>query len=66
MGNISKLNWFKDNMNKWTNKKLIVFCVGGSPIDNQEIEQFLAKNLKEYKYNFPQIDLLNIVLYNII
>jgi len=47
-GNISKLNWFKDNMDKWTDKKLIVFCVGGSPIDNPEIEQFLEKNLKEY------------------
>lgn len=47
-GSISKLNWFKDNLDKWTDKKLIVFCVGGSPIDNPGIEQFLKKNLKEY------------------
>lgn len=47
-GNISKLNWFKDNLDKWTDKKLIVFCVGASPIDNPEIKQFLKKNSKEY------------------
>ena len=48
-GNISKINWFKENMDKWMNKKLIIFCVGGSPADNPEIGQFLKKNLKEYK-----------------
>lgn len=47
-GRISKLNWFKDNVDKWMDKKLIVFCVGASPIENPEIEQFLKKNLEEY------------------
>lgn len=47
-GRISKLNWFKDNIDKWADKKLIVFCVGGSPIDNPEIEQFLKQNSAEY------------------
>lgn len=46
-GSISKLGWFKNNVSKWTGKKLIVFCVGGSPIDNPEIEQFLKRNLRE-------------------
>lgn len=46
-GSISKINWFKNNMDKWTDKKLVVFCVGGSPIDNPEIEQFLKQNSKE-------------------
>lgn len=46
-GSISKLSWFKNNAGKWVDKKLIVFCVGGSPIDNPEIEQFLKQNFKE-------------------
>ncbi len=47
-GSISKLHWFKENLDQWTDKKRIVFCVGGSPIDNPEIEPFLEKNLKKY------------------
>ena len=46
-GSISKLNWFKSNIDKWTDKKLIAFCVGGSPIENPEIEQALKQNFKE-------------------
>ncbi len=46
-GSISKINWFKSNMNKWTDKKLIVFCVGGGPIDNPEIEPALKQNFSE-------------------
>lgn len=37
-GGISKVSWFKGNMDKWEDKKLIVFCVGGSPIDNPDID----------------------------
>ncbi len=43
-GGISKLNWFKGNMDKWEGKKLIVFCVGGSPADNPEIIPALKRN----------------------
>lgn len=46
-GSISKISWFKSNMDKWTDKKLIAFCVGGSPIDSPEIEPALKKNFKE-------------------
>lgn len=46
-GSISKISWFKGNIDKWTDKKLIAFCVGGSPIDNPEIEPALKKNFKE-------------------
>lgn len=46
-GKISRLSWLKENMDKWTDKKLVVFCVGASPIENPEIEQFLRQNLKE-------------------
>lgn len=46
-GTISKLSWFKGNINKWNGKKLIVFCVGASPIENPEIEPALKKNFNE-------------------
>lgn len=45
-GGISKLGWFKKNIKNWPDKKLIVFCVGGSPIDNPDIEPTLAQNFK--------------------
>jgi len=40
-GSISKIGWFKSNISGWADKKLITFCVGGSPIDNPEIETAL-------------------------
>lgn len=43
-GSISKINWFKGNINKWADKRLIAFCVGGSPIDHPEIEAALKQN----------------------
>lgn len=46
-GGISKINWFKKNIDKWANKKLIVFCVGGSPIENPEFEPTLKHNFNE-------------------
>lgn len=49
-GGISKLNWFIGNIDKWTDKKLVAFCVGGSPIDNPEIEQSLKQNFKEAEF----------------
>lgn len=49
-GGISKLSWFKSNIDKWADKKLIAFCVGGSPIDNPEIEPALKQNFKESEF----------------
>lgn len=46
-GGISKLSWFKNNINKWSDKKLIAFCVGGSPIDSPEITPALNRNFNE-------------------
>lgn len=43
-GGISKLGWFKSNMNQWSGKKLIVFCVGASPMESPDIEPALRKN----------------------
>ena len=46
-GGISKFSWFKGNMDKWADKKLIVFCVGASPIENPEIDIALKRNFNE-------------------
>lgn len=46
-GSIRDLKWFKCHMDQWTDKKLIVFCVGGSPMDSPEIEPALKKNFTE-------------------
>lgn len=49
-GGISKINWLKANMDKWTDQKLIVFCVGASPMENPEIEAAFKKNFKESEW----------------
>lgn len=46
-GGIRGLAWFKGNMAQWADKKLIVFCVGGSPMDSPEIEPALKQNFTE-------------------
>lgn len=46
-GGISKINWFKGNIDKWSDKKLIAFCVGASPIDNPEVKTALMQIFNE-------------------
>lgn len=42
-GGISKLRWFKGNIDRWAGKKLIVFCVGASPMENPELDTSLQQ-----------------------
>ncbi len=53
-GSISKISWFKSNMNRWSEKKLIVFCVGGSPIENPEIDEAIKNNFRT-----PELEKVN-------
>ena len=46
-GGISKLKWFKSNMQKWNGKKLIVYCVGGSPLESPQVPEALRNNFNE-------------------
>lgn len=46
-GRISKLSWFKSNLEKWQDKVLVVFCTGGSPANRPEIEAFLNGNFSQ-------------------
>ena len=41
---VVKLKWFLNKAASWKDKKLAVFCVGGSPNDNPDIEVML-KNM---------------------
>ncbi|MBR3635622.1 MAG: flavodoxin [Lachnospiraceae bacterium] len=45
--NIVKVKWFLEKAADWKNKRLAVFCVGGSPNDNPDIDVFLKKALTE-------------------
>lgn len=46
-GGISKLGWFKGNLDRWPDKKLITFCVGASPMDSPEVEPALRRNFTD-------------------
>ena len=46
-GSVSKLNWFKEKLDKWKGKKLIAFCVGGSPMDSPLIEPAMKRVLTD-------------------
>lgn len=46
-GRVSKLKWLKNNMKKWVGKNLAVYCVGGSPIENPDIEKEMNNWLTE-------------------
>lgn len=46
-GGISKISWFKGNIDKWADKKLIAFCVGASPMENLEVETALKQMFSE-------------------
>lgn len=43
-GGISKIDWFKRNIENWPGKKLAVFCVGGSPMESPDIAPFLERS----------------------
>lgn len=46
-GGISKLKWFKGNMDKWAGKRLIALCTGASPMESPDIGPFLQKNFDD-------------------
>ena len=49
-GGISKLKWFKAHMDNWRGKKLIVYCVGGSPAEAPDIPQALRSNFSDAQW----------------
>lgn len=53
-GSIKDLGWFTENMDHWTGKKLIVFCVGASPI-TPDVEKSLVCNFNEPKLERAEV-----------
>ena len=49
-GTLCQSRWLKRNLETaWAGRKVLVFCVGGSPIDNPETQEFLEKLRAELK-----------------
>ncbi len=44
-GKTVKINWFFEKAKEWKAKRLAVFCVGGSPNDNPDVEKMLENML---------------------
>lgn len=49
-GSIKMLSWFKRRIQKWNDKKLIVYCVGASPLENPDLETSLRRNFNEEEW----------------
>lgn len=52
---IAGLSFLKKNMDKLTNKKILVFCVGASPYDVEAIEQIKKLHFKDGLRNVPLV-----------
>ncbi|MCR4740113.1 MAG: flavodoxin domain-containing protein [Lachnospiraceae bacterium] len=46
-GTVVSLKWFLDKAAAWKDKRLALFCVGGSPNDNPEVEVMLRRLLTD-------------------
>ena len=46
-GNLVKSKWFLEKAPAWKKKRLAMFCVGGSPNDNPDVETSLQKMLTD-------------------
>lgn len=52
---IAGLSFLKKNMDKLTNKKILVFCAGASPYDETAIEQIKKLHFKNGLRNVPLV-----------
>ena len=46
-GRLVKAKWFLEKADNWKDKRLAMFCVGGSPNDNPDVEIFIQNALTE-------------------
>lgn len=49
-GSISKLEWFRKNIDRWAGKRLVVFCVGGSPADSPDVAAALRRGFSDAEW----------------
>lgn len=49
-GSITKIKWFHKKSQGLQGKKLVAFCVGASPIENPDIDEFLRKTSAQEEF----------------
>lgn len=55
-GSIHKSNWFLDHLEQWKDKRLAIFCVGASPLeDNEEVNEFLENALSPEQKRYAKV-----------
>ncbi len=54
-GNIVKGKWFLEKAVNWKNKRLAMFCVGGSPNDNPDVDVFLQNALTDEQKKYIKV-----------
>ncbi len=54
-GNIVKGKWFMGKAANWKDKRLAMFCVGGSPNDSPDIAVFLQNTLTEEQKKYMKL-----------
>lgn len=50
-GRVVDSQWFLERKEVWKDKKLVLICVGASPIENEEVDQALEVMLNEEEKN---------------
>ena len=54
-GNLVKSKWFLEKASDWQDKRLAMFCVGGSPNDNPDVDAFLQNVLTEEQKKYIKV-----------
>ena len=54
-GSLVKAKWFLEKAPDWKNKHLAMFCVGGSPNDNPDVDVFLQNALTEEQKKYIKV-----------
>ena len=54
-GSITKVKWFNKKTQNLQGKKLIAFCVGASPIENPDIDEFIKKTSTQEEFKNTKV-----------
>ncbi|MCR5177423.1 MAG: flavodoxin domain-containing protein [Lachnospiraceae bacterium] len=54
-GSLVKAKWFLEKAVNWKGKRLAMFCVGGSPNDNPDVDTFLQNALTEEQKQYMSV-----------
>ena len=54
-GSIVKAKWFLGKAVNWKEKRLAMFCVGGSPSDNPDVDAYLQNALSEEQRKYIKL-----------